>query len=108
MKKIILLIACIFQFALINAQTKVREKLSLDNCWRFYQGDIAMPVIKGQDMSYGNANAGKAWGAATIESADIMVPFPPSPNEQKLNVLIETGKGQKAGLGGVVTVNALD
>ena len=56
--------ACIFQIALAHAQTSVREKLSLDNGWRFYQGDIAMPVIKGQDMSYGNAKAGKAWGAA--------------------------------------------
>ena len=44
----------------------------------------------------------------TAESADIIVQFPPSPNEQKLNVLIEAEKGQKAGLGGVVTVNALD
>ena len=44
----------------------------------------------------------------TAEPADIVVLFPPSPNEQKLNVLIETGQGQKAGLGGVVTVNALD
>ena len=34
--------------------------------------------------------------------------IPPSQNDQKLNVLIETEKGQKAGLGGVVTVNALD
>ena len=31
-----------------------------------------------------------------------------SQNDQKLNVLIETEKGQKAGLGGVVTANALD
>ena len=44
----------------------------------------------------------------TAEPADIIVEFPPSPNEQKLNVLIETEKGQKAGLGGVVTVNAKD
>ena len=44
----------------------------------------------------------------TAEPADMVVPFPPSANEQKLNVLIETEKGQKAGLGGVVTVNALD
>jgi beta-galactosidase len=45
---------------------------------------------------------------STTESADILVTFPASANEQKLNVLIETEKGQKAGLGGVVTVNALD
>jgi len=44
----------------------------------------------------------------TAESADIIVAFPPSSNEQKLNVLIETEKGQKAGLGGIVTVNAKD
>jgi beta-galactosidase len=44
----------------------------------------------------------------TMEPADIIVQFPPSPNEQKLSVLIETEKGQKAGLGGSVTVNALD
>jgi beta-galactosidase len=50
--------------ALLHAQTSVREKLSLDNGWHFYQGDIPMPVIRGQDMSYGNAKAGKAWGAA--------------------------------------------
>ncbi|MBC7721750.1 MAG: DUF4982 domain-containing protein, partial [Pedobacter sp.] len=44
----------------------------------------------------------------TPESADMIVQFSPSPNEQKLNVLIETEKGQKAGLGGIVTINALD
>ncbi|MEP7238307.1 MAG: beta-galactosidase GalA [Ferruginibacter sp.] len=64
MKRILLFLTCLFQLALIQAQTKVREKLSMDNGWRFYQGDIAMPVIKGQDMSYSNAKAGKAWGAA--------------------------------------------
>lgn len=42
----------------------------------------------------------------TVEPADIIVPFPPSSNEQKLNVLIETEQGKKAGLGGSVTVNA--
>ncbi|MGB3005052.1 MAG: beta-galactosidase GalA [Chitinophagaceae bacterium] len=54
----------------MNAQTKVREKLSLDNGWRFYQGDIPMPVIQGQDMSYNNAKAGKAWGAAAPDFDD--------------------------------------
>ncbi len=64
MKKISILLICLCQIASTQAQTKIREKLSLDNGWRFYQGDIAMPVIKGQDMSYSNAKAGKAWGAA--------------------------------------------
>jgi beta-galactosidase len=45
---------------------------------------------------------------SSVKSADLIVQFPPSPNEQKLNVLIEMEKGQKAGLGGIVTVNALD
>jgi len=61
MKKSILLLVCIFQIALVHAQTKVREKLSFDNGWRFYGGDIPVPVVKGQKMSYGNAKAGKAW-----------------------------------------------
>ncbi len=64
MKYIIYLVIAVSINATINAQTKVREKLLLDNDWRFYQGDIAMPIITGQDMSYGNAKAGKAWGAA--------------------------------------------
>jgi beta-galactosidase len=64
MKKIALLFIGIALIISVQSQTKVREKLSLDNGWRFYQGDIPMPVIKGQDMSYSNAKAGKAWGAA--------------------------------------------
>jgi len=46
------------------------ERVSLDKGWRFYLGDIAFPVIKGQDMSYSNAKAGKAWGAAAPEFDD--------------------------------------
>ncbi len=64
MKYILYLVLVVSFNAAVNAQTTVREKLSLDNDWRFYQGDIAMPIITGQDMSYGNAKAGKAWGAA--------------------------------------------
>jgi len=43
-----------------------------------------------------------------MDKADMEIVFPPSPNEQQLNVLIETEKGQKAGLGRVVTVNAFE
>lgn len=46
------------------------ERLSMDNGWRFYLGDIPFPVIKGQGMSYPNAKAGKAWGAADPEFDD--------------------------------------
>lgn len=48
----------------------VRERLSLNKGWRFYQGDIAFPEIKGHGMSYGNAKAGKSWGAAAPEYDD--------------------------------------
>ena len=44
-----------------------REQLSLDQGWRFHPGDIPFPVLKTQDETYGNAKAGKAWGAAAPE-----------------------------------------
>jgi len=59
-----------FQFSYAFSQStgtepnKIRERLLLDKGWRFHPGDIAFPVIKGQDMSYPNAKAGVAWGAA--------------------------------------------
>ncbi len=58
----------------IKAQPKqenaVRQRLSLDKGWRFNLGDIAFPVITGHSMSYGNAKAGKSWGAAAPEYDD--------------------------------------
>jgi hypothetical protein len=42
----------------------VRKRLSLDRGWRFQEGDIPFPVIKGHQPSYNNAKAGQAWGAA--------------------------------------------
>lgn len=48
----------------------VRERLSLDTGWRFHLGDIPMPEIKGHTMSYNNAKAGRAWGAAAPEFDD--------------------------------------
>ena len=47
-----------------------REHLSLDRGWRFHLGDIPFPVITGHDMSYANAKAGKAWGAAAPDFDD--------------------------------------
>lgn len=46
------------------------ERLSLDAGWRFHLGDIPMPEINGHSMSYNNAKAGKAWGAADPEFDD--------------------------------------
>jgi beta-galactosidase len=48
-----------------------RERLSLDQGWRFHLGDIPMPVLKTQSESYQSAKAGKAWGAAAAEYSDI-------------------------------------
>ncbi|WP_082496110.1 beta-galactosidase GalA [Brevundimonas sp. Leaf363] len=42
-----------------------RETLSLDDGWRFHEGDIPMPIIIGHGWSYANAKAGAAWGAAS-------------------------------------------
>ena len=48
----------------------LRERLSLDQGWRFHLGEIPMPVIRGHNDSYSNAKAGKAWGAAAPEHDD--------------------------------------
>ena len=45
-------------------------KYSLDKEWRFHQGDIPFPEIKGHAMSYFSAKAGKSWGAAAPEYND--------------------------------------
>ena len=52
------------------AVTPATEKLSLDRGWRFHEGDIPFPEIKGHGNSYNNAKAGKAWGAAAPEFDD--------------------------------------
>lgn len=46
------------------------ETFSFDAGWRFYEGDIPMPVIKGHEISYSNAKAGKSWGAADPQFDD--------------------------------------
>ena len=52
------------------SQTYAAERLSLDKGWRFHVGDIPFPVITGHSMSYNNAKAGKAWGAAAPDYDD--------------------------------------
>jgi beta-galactosidase len=64
-----LLAFCFIISSEIQSQN-VRQRLSLDKGWRFYQGDIAFPIITGHGMSYGNAKAGKSWGAAAPEFDD--------------------------------------
>lgn len=48
----------------------LRQTLSLDRGWRFHSGDIPFPKIEGHGMSYANAKAGKAWGAASPDHDD--------------------------------------
>jgi len=66
-EKIVFIVALFLTGFFVQAQT---EKLSLDKGWRFYQGDIPMPTIKGHGETYSNAKAGKAWGAAAPEFDD--------------------------------------
>lgn len=50
------------------SQTRVDGKpqvLSMDRGWRFHKGDIPFPEIKGHGITYSNAKAGTAWGAAS-------------------------------------------
>jgi len=42
---------CILLSSEIQSQNS-RQRLSLDEGWRFFQGDIAFPIISGHDMSY--------------------------------------------------------
>ncbi|WP_440976021.1 beta-galactosidase GalA [Pseudoxanthomonas winnipegensis] len=42
----------------------------LDEGWRFCAGDFPAPRLTGQDETYDNAKAGKAWGAASPDFDD--------------------------------------
>lgn len=68
-----LLAACLvfisFFFAQNNGYAQ-REILSLDKGWKFHLGDVKQPTLIGHDETYGNAKAGKAWGAAAPEYKD--------------------------------------
>ncbi len=71
------LIFCITTFTSISQNNNIknevvanRERLSLDKGWRFYLGDIPFPEIKGHGISYTNAKAGRAWGAASPDYDD--------------------------------------
>lgn len=60
---------CFFSSSEILSKN-LRQRLSLDKGWSFFQGDIAFPIITGHGMSYSNAKAGKSWGAAAPEFDD--------------------------------------
>jgi len=64
------LIAGICLTARAAADDTSRERLSLDQGWRFHLGDVPMPVLKSQSESYQSAKAGKAWGAAAPDYKD--------------------------------------
>lgn len=70
-RKILFLVCCMVSLT-FHAQENVTEpmKLSLDRGWRFHEGDIPFPVIKGHNQSYANAKAGRSWGAAAPEYDD--------------------------------------
>ena len=73
MKKGFLLLTLVFIVTVSfsqNVLTVPASKCSLDKGWRFHLGDIPFPIIKGEEMTYHSAKAGKAWGAAAPEFED--------------------------------------
>lgn len=46
------------------------QKISMDRDWKFHLGDVPFPVIQGHGMTYENAKAGQAWGAAAPNYKD--------------------------------------
>jgi len=47
-----------------------RERLSLDDGWRFIKSDLPFPKIDGHEASYDHAKAGNAEGAAAVDYDD--------------------------------------
>ncbi len=68
LKKILL--GCLLAFVAFGASAAPRERLSLDEGWRFLQGDVPLPAIKGHGASYANAKAGEAQGPANADYDD--------------------------------------
>ncbi|TWI94807.1 beta-galactosidase [Mucilaginibacter frigoritolerans] len=73
-KKVFKLLRLRFAFliivAIFFAQDSDAQRLSFDKGWSFHLGDVPFPVITGHGMSYANAKAGRAWGAAAPEFDD--------------------------------------
>jgi beta-galactosidase len=55
---------------LSGAWATPRERLSLDEGWRFLQGDVPLPAIKGHGASYANAQTGQADGPRNADFDD--------------------------------------
>ena len=55
---------------LAGQQAATRLVSSLNKGWRFFEGDIAPPEIRGHGMSYANAKAGVAFGGAAADFDD--------------------------------------
>ncbi|MBC7915626.1 MAG: DUF4982 domain-containing protein [Pyrinomonadaceae bacterium] len=79
------LLVCVFITSLLPLKAqqlaKTHDRLSLDNGWRFFLGDIAFPEIKGHDITYQNAKAGRAWGAAAPDYDDTEWPLVNLPHD---------------------------
>ena len=68
MKLFILLLT--FSLCSLSQSAATPERLSLNRGWRFYQGDIDFPVIKGHAATYNSCKAGQAPGAAAPDFDD--------------------------------------
>lgn len=72
-RKRLLMTACfgmLLMMVFVTEGHAQREVLSFDKSWKFFQGDIPFPVLKGHGETYESAKAGKAWGAAAPEYND--------------------------------------
>lgn len=65
-----ILLACTLALVALGATAAPRERLSLDEGWRFLQGDVPLPAIKGHGASYANAQTGEAHGPANADFDD--------------------------------------
>ncbi len=57
-------------YATSAASDSPRQRLSLDQGWRFHEGDIAFPPILDHEAAYANGKAGNATGAAASDYDD--------------------------------------
>jgi beta-galactosidase len=71
------------------ASPATRERLSLDEGWRFHLGDIPFPVIRGHGATYEHAKAGAAEGAAAVKYQDKDWPVVNLPHDWAMDLPVD-------------------
>ncbi len=83
--------------AVHDAWAAPRERLSLDAGWRFLQGDVAPPSIKGLGASYMSTKAGEAHGPANPDYDDSGWPRVDLPHDWAVEGPFDAGQNQSQG-----------